>query len=143
MRLNPSIQSSGVIPLSKQSGHWKVFLISHRGHEQYWCCPKGHVEPGETHQEAAFRELKEETNLEILQLLSKEPILEEFTFSKKGETILKRVLFFVAEVEGTVILQNEEIADGQWYTLSEAIEKTVHAEGKATLRKVQKILMSI
>ena len=139
---NLSVQSSGIIPLSKESGHWQVFLVSHRGHEQYWCCPKGHLKQGETHKEAARRELKEETNLDIQRFLQKAPILEEFTYLKKGEPILKRVLFFVAEVKGTVVLEKEEIADGRWVTLSEAIEKIIYPEGKTTLRRVQEMLIS-
>ena len=138
-----TVPAAGIIPLSKQKGHWKVFLISHRGYEEYWSCPKGHPKPGEMPQDAACRELKEETNLEVQRLISKDPLIEEFTFVKEGQTILKKVLFFVAEVQGTIQLQHEEIVDGRWFTLQEAIEITQHKEGKATLRQVQKILDSV
>jgi len=136
------IDSSGIIPLAKRSGEWKVFLIQYRGYEQFWGCPKGHLEPKETHQEAACRELKEETSLEVLRFLHEEPILEEFHWFKNGERRHKRVLIYLAEVTGDVFLQKEEIVGGEWFSLPEAIEKVAHQEGKATLRKAQRLMVN-
>jgi 8-oxo-dGTP pyrophosphatase MutT (NUDIX family) len=135
-------ESFGVIPLSRARGLWEVFLIQHqRG--RYWGFPKGHAEPGETPQQAAFRELKEETNLEIVRYLQKEPLSEQYYFMMEGRRIFKRVLYFIAEVEGTVKLQEKEIQNGVWLPFSEAIEKVTHAEGKAILSQVEKILPKI
>ncbi len=134
--------SCGIIPLSKKSGEWKVFLIHHRGYEQYWSCPKGHLESNETNQEAARRELKEETGLNVLAFLNKAPLLEEFYWFKGNERVLKRVLFFVCEVEGEIHLQNEEIAGGEWFSLPQAVEQVKHPEGKATIRQAEHILRS-
>ncbi len=138
-----SSYSAGAIPVSCQSGLWSVFLIAHRGYEAYWGCPKGHVEPGETDQEAARRELKEETNLEISRFLSKTPIIEEFTYLKQGKPTFKRILFFLVEATGIPLLQKEEIAAGKWFPLADAIERVIHPEGKATLRQVQEVLMAM
>ena len=135
-----SIHSSGIIPLCKKNGQWNVFLVQYQGYEHYWGCPKGHLLPNETHKEAAIRELQEETGLQIKLFLKEDPLLEEFYWVKNGERLLKRVLFFVAEVEGKICLQKEEIIDGQWLTLPAAIEKVVHAEGKTTLKKVEQFL---
>jgi len=135
--------SCGIIPLSKTSGEWKVFLIQHQGYEQYWTCPKGHLESIETPEEAARRELKEETGLEIKRFLQKDPILEEFYWMKKGERRLKRVLFFIAEVEGDICLQKEEISHGEWFLLPQAISKVAHPEGKTTLKQTERIVQTI
>ena len=41
----------------------KVLLVRHnKGH---WDFPKGHVEPGETEEQTAKREVKEETNIDV------------------------------------------------------------------------------
>ncbi len=142
MQNKPLIDSAGIVPLRKENGGWLVFLIQYRGYEQYWGCPKGHREKNETSREAAIRELSEETGLQIAQFFDHEPILEEFYWYKKGERCLKQVLYFLAEVEGKIALQKEEISNGQWFTLSEAIEKIVHPEGKSTLRQVERVLKS-
>lgn len=133
--------SSGIVPLSKIDGEWEVFLINHREFEQYWGCPKGHLEPNENPELAARRELKEETGLEVKRLLQKEPLLEEFYWFKNNQCLLKRILFYVAEVEGNVDLQADEIAGGQWFSLPQAIQKVAHPEGKETLKQVQEILL--
>jgi 8-oxo-dGTP pyrophosphatase MutT (NUDIX family) len=132
-------ESFGVIPLTKERGVWEVFLIQHaRG--RYWGFPKGHAESNETSEEAAFRELKEETNLVFIRYLKDEPLMEQYYFMKEGHRVFKRVLYFVAEVGGNVMLQKEEIQDGVWLPMKDAIEKVTHAEGKAILSQVEKIL---
>ena len=45
----------------------KILLVKHRkGSRQYWVLPGGRLEYGETFQECAVRELKEETGLDIM-----------------------------------------------------------------------------
>jgi len=135
-------ESFGIIPLSRKSGKWEVFLIQHR-RGRYWGFPKGHAEPGETPQESAFRELKEETNLRVVRYLQSEPLLEQYYFMVEGRRVFKRVHYFIAEVEGTVRLQEQEIQNGVWVPFFEGIEKVTHSEGKAILSQVEKILPKI
>ncbi len=132
-------ESFGVIPLSKASGRWEVFLIQHH-RSGYWGFPKGHAEAGETPEQAAFRELKEETNLEPLHLLQKEPLMEQYTFTMERRRVHKRVVYFIAEVTGAVQLQTKEIHDGKWLAFPEAIHQVTHQEGKGLLTQVEKML---
>lgn len=131
--------SFGVIPLCRQEGKWSVFLIQHKK-GRYWGFPKGHAEPNESQQESALRELKEETNLELVRFLQEEPIIEEYSFLLKGKRVYKRVLYFVAEVKGVVKLQKEEIQDGVWVPFPDALDTVTHPEGKAILAQVMKNL---
>jgi bis(5'-nucleosidyl)-tetraphosphatase len=133
-------ESFGVIPLSKQNGRWEVFLIQHKG-GRYWGFPKGHSEGNETPQEAAFRELKEETNLHVVRCLHAEPLMEQYQFLIEGKKVFKRVFYFIAEVEGEVKLQAAEIQNGLWLPLLDALEKVTHSEGKAILSQVVKMLV--
>ena len=135
-------ESFGVIPLSKKQGRWEVFLIQHN-RSGYWGFPKGHAEDNETPEQAAFRELKEETNLELVHLLKKEPLMEQYTFIMEGERVFKRVSYFLAEVSGNIVLQSQEIHDGKWVPLSEALAQVTHQEGKSILAQVEKILVKM
>ena len=135
-------QSFGIVPVSNASGYWSVFLIQHK-HGRYWGFPKGHAEAGETPEDAAHRELKEETNLDIVRFLYKEPLMEQYQFTYEGRRISKRVYYFLAEVTGEIILEQSEIADGAWSPLAEAREKLTHPEGKAILIQVEKMLASL
>ena len=132
-------ESFGVVPLSFKRGYWEVFLIQHQK-ARYWGFPKGHAEPGETPRESALRELKEETNLEVVRFLQEEPLAEQYKFKIAGRPVSKRVFYFVAIVEGNVVLQEKEIQAGTWVSFPEAIEKVTHREGKAILLQVEKIL---
>jgi len=144
-------QSFGVVPLRHQNGRWEVFLIQHC-HGRYWGFPKGHAELNETPEEAACRELKEETNLDIVRYLQKEPLLEQYQFMSNSskhtnklekQRVFKRVFYFVAEVSGEVILQENEISNGLWLPIKQAFEQLTHPEGRAILAQVEKILAEI
>jgi 8-oxo-dGTP pyrophosphatase MutT (NUDIX family) len=132
-------ESFGIIPLSHKDGRWEVFLIQHRG-GRYWGFPKGHAETDETPFQAASRELKEETNLDCVRLLWDKPLNEQYWFQIEGKRVFKKVTYFIAEVSGTVELQKAEINDGIWVPFPDAIEKVTHAEGKAILAEVVKLL---
>ncbi len=132
-------ESFGIIPLRKNGNRWEVFLIQHnKGH--YWGFPKGHAEGDETPIESAFRELKEETNLDPVDCLRIDPFVEQYQFTVRGERVSKRVSYFVAEVTGDVVLQSVEIQNGMWVSLDEASEMITHAEGRSILSQVATIL---
>ncbi len=135
-------ESFGVIPLRKERGRWEVFLIQHR-RSGYWGFPKGHAEPNETAQQSAFRELKEETNLELASLVQEESLSEQYYFMLEGQRVHKTVSYFVAQVKGNVRLQKQEIHDGKWVAFPEAIHQVTHQEGKALLIQVENILKSV
>lgn len=132
-------ESFGIIPLSKESGQWKVFLVLHK-HARYWGFPKGHAEGRETPEEAAGRELKEETNLEVVRYLAPEPLAEQYRFTHGQRYIVKKVLYFIAEVKGTVKLQEKEIENGVWVAFPEAMSQVTHPEGKSIIALVEKLL---
>src|SRR6201996_3026103 len=63
--------SAGGLVLRQTGQHLDALLIG-RGMPRVWSLPKGHVEKGETHEQAALREVREETGCwaEILIKLS-------------------------------------------------------------------------
>ncbi|MBF8262948.1 MAG: nudt2 [Parachlamydiales bacterium] len=135
-------ESFGVIPLSREKGFWEVFLIQHR-HGRYWGFPKGHAESDETPRSAASRELKEETNLDIVRYLDDQPLIEQYQFVMDKRRVFKKVHYFVAEVSGSVILQKNEISDGIWLSMPQALAHVTHPEGKSILAQVEKKLEKI
>lgn len=61
---NISIKKAGAIVLRDGTNGREVLLL-YRGKQEDWGFPKGHIEEGETSQDAMQREIKEETGLDI------------------------------------------------------------------------------
>ncbi len=109
----------------------KVLLIQQtKGH---WGLPKGHVEEGETEEETAIREVKEETNLDVEIIDGKRYVTEYPT--DKGT--IKEVVFFVGKkVGGEVEKQEEEVSKIEWLEFSDAIEKVTYEDTKMLLKQI-------
>ncbi len=88
--------------------------------EQEWGIPKGHIEPGETEEQAALREISEETGLTKLVLTAPLPTTDywfEDRWVHTGYRIHKFVTYFLYELtadEPVVVSLDEHITDYQW-----------------------------
>jgi bis(5'-nucleosidyl)-tetraphosphatase len=132
-------ESFGIIPLSKESGEWKVLLIHHQS-GNHWGFPKGHKNGLESDYDAACRELKEETGLDIVQCVSNMPFTETFTFRRSGTLIEKTVSYFPAVVGGEVAIQLEEIRQALWFSFPDALKRLTFEEARSICRQVRQIL---
>jgi 8-oxo-dGTP pyrophosphatase MutT (NUDIX family) len=132
-------ESFGVVPLKQEGGVWQVFLILHK-HGHHWGFPKGRMQGVEEAKGAAARELKEETNLDIVEWLQDHPFVESYLFRSKGQKILKTVHYFPAIVSGTLLLQEEEIRDGKWLPLHEAKQRLTFREARSICDQIIHLL---
>jgi len=128
--------SFGIVPLRKKK-QWQVFLVQHKN-GLFWSFPKGHSVKNEDPQNVAKRELKEETNLDVNHFLFSDPFIETYSYVKNGKTQNKQVTYFPAIVSGRVQLQKEEIIDGKWLNLEDAILLLTYDQSKEVLKKVKK-----
>jgi bis(5'-nucleosidyl)-tetraphosphatase len=131
--------SFGIIPVRFHLKEWQVLMIKHQG--GHWSFPKGHQDPGEMPKETAERELKEEVNLEVTEFLKVEPFEEHYFFTYQKERIEKKVTYFVAFVQGKVVLQQEELLDYQWLFFDEAEALATFEEAKRLCREVKNFLL--
>lgn len=142
--------TASVFILSKESPK-KVVLVHHKKHG-VWLQPGGHIEPFENPVEAAVREVKEETGIDISFLLRHiEPIdhfgkmlptpkffLEETIPAHKAEPEHFHLdLFYTVEVAfQEVILQAEESHEVGWFTVNEALKLPMYENTKLLLKQV-------
>lgn len=113
----------------------KVLLVFHNlGHYGF---PKGHVEKGETEEETAIREVKEETNCDAKIIPG---FREVITYSPKPN-VMKDVVFFVGEAITTDLKpQEEETSDVFFINKSESLKTITHKEEREVLEKAIKFM---
>jgi 8-oxo-dGTP pyrophosphatase MutT (NUDIX family) len=81
--------------------------------------PKGHVDPGETPEQTATREVREETGVDA-ELVEKLGEVRYF-YQRDGKRIFKRVSFYLfAYGEGSLDDHDDEVEEARWMPLEEA-----------------------
>lgn len=132
--------SYGVIPLRRgEYGEWLVLVIRHtKG--GYWSFPKGHGEANETPHMTAVRELYEETHLNVTRFIDETALTETYHFYRHHQPVAKTVHYFLAEVEGNVVMQEGEVEEAQWIRLDEAESYITYAESRAIAIRARELL---
>ena len=92
-------------------------VVVHRPRYDDWSLPKGKLDPGESWEEAALREVEEETAVRAT--LGRE--LEPVRYTHKGRPKLVRYWLMTAEDE-TGFVPNDEVDELRWVTPDEARE---------------------
>ncbi|HEX7404799.1 MAG TPA: NUDIX hydrolase [Candidatus Nanopelagicaceae bacterium] len=99
-----------------------------------WSLPKGHIESGETPEEAALREVMEETGIEseIARALG----VIDFWFMAGGKRIHKTVHHYLfREVGGILAPQVSEVDEVAWFPLSEIIDRLAYPDEKKLISR--------
>ena len=117
-------RSYGVVPVRLVGEEWQFLVVCHLG--GHWAFPKGHPEEGESPKEAAIRELLEETGTRVKHFFRRYPFNEQYVFYHAGQRISKTVMYYLAEVEGELQRQVEELIDAQWLDFESCCEKLTY-----------------
>jgi len=102
------------------------YLVATSSTGEHWILPQGHIDPGETPEVAAIRELEEETGVmgEIIRPLS----IQEFY--KGNEKVIVQY-YLVRMIEMKSSMENREI---RWEDKESALELLSFNEAKNTLK---------
>ena len=126
----PVIKAAGGI-LQRSTPRGDEVMVVYRKRHQDWTLPRGKVKDGESFQEAAMRQVLEDTgcSCRIGNYLG--------TISYSDNGVPKVVLFWkmtLVEDKGTT--SNDEIGQALWLQLPAAIERLTHAQEKALLSRI-------
>lgn len=126
-------KSCGMVLFRETEGE-RLYLILHypNGH---WDLVKGHVEPGESEQETAARELEEETGIKQFEFIDGYREQIAYKYIKDGKPSNKEVIFFLAKTDETNVQVSHEHHDFLWLNYEDALNKITFENAKNLLRK--------
>jgi ADP-ribose pyrophosphatase YjhB (NUDIX family) len=115
-----------------------------KGGKPIWCLPKGWVEPGESLEDAAVREVREETGLdgEILQKIGETSY--QFYSKEDRARIDKTVHFFLMNYRGgNTADHDDEVEAADWFPLEEAETLMAYPTEREIVRKARGLLGTV
>ncbi|MFA6636950.1 MAG: NUDIX hydrolase [Candidatus Omnitrophota bacterium] len=126
--------SAGGIVFKRTPDGIKVLLIKDRF--GYWTWPKGHLEEGERLQDAAVREIREETGISDPDVME-EIGVQKYSFPSGDENISKIVHIFLMRYTGNESLtpQLDEISSAEWFSPEEAMDKIGYENSQNILER--------
>jgi 8-oxo-dGTP pyrophosphatase MutT (NUDIX family) len=124
LRTARATSAGGVVHRSNQ-GHGEVVLV-HRRSPPLWALPKGTPDAGETLEETALRETREETGLEV-EIDAPLGSIRYF-FVRGSIRFHKTVHFFLMRpTGGSLDAHDAEFDEVRWWPLPEALGVMTHA----------------
>lgn len=120
------------------------YLLLHypgmRHSKSYWDLPKGHLEKGETEEETAKREVKEETGLIDIKIVPGFKEVIKYFFKWEEKNVLKFVTFFLIKTKEKEVKISKEHIDFAWLQFKEALDRLAFKNAKETLKKAENFL---
>ena len=112
-----------VVPVKRDAQRRRVLVL-----------PKGHLDPGETDEAAAVREVAEETGV-VAELIDKLGDVE-YSYERRGRRRNKRVAFYLFEYRsGSVEDHDHEIEEARWMPLNEAVRDLTYKGEREIVRR--------
>lgn len=104
--------------------------------KEVWTFPKGHIEKGEKKEEAALREVEEETG--IKPVIKKELGSSTYYFKDKDGTIVKKTVFWylMEPLYESNLKTAEEVLEVKWFELSDALSVISYDSDKDIIKRI-------
>ena len=136
---NARATSAGGVVHRSVEGRTEIVLV-HRRHPRLWALPKGTPDAGETLEETALRETREETGLAVE--------LEErlrsigYVFVRGRTRFHKTVHFFLMRpIGGDVSLHDHEFDEVRWFQLEEGMQIMTHATERSVVEEAATVIL--
>jgi bis(5'-nucleosidyl)-tetraphosphatase len=135
----PAEFSAGAVIFRIQNG--QIFYLLMHYEEGHWGSPKGHIEKGETIEETARREVREETGLTDIQFLEGFRENNEYFLTGKEGKVFKKVTFLIAETRTQKVVLSFEHIEFVWLPFTEALDRATFQNEKLLLQKAHQFIV--
>ena len=133
-------KSCGFVVYKEHQGE-RMYLIIRASNGDYGF-PKGHVEGNETEYEAAIRELKEETNVEV-EIVDGFRHQIEYALPNKPNVIKQSVYFLGKCTAESIVCQESEVSEAAFITFDTALERLSFEDTKKILKKADSYISTM
>ena len=133
--------SAGGLVVDRTGEHLRAALIARhdRRGRLVWSLPKGHLEEGETPEDAAIREVEEETGIRGRVLAPLGVI--DFWFIAENRRIHKTVHHYLMEASGGELSDEDaEVVEVAWFPLTGIRERLAYADERRLLDRLPDLL---
>ncbi|MCX7914436.1 MAG: NUDIX hydrolase [Thermodesulfovibrionales bacterium] len=137
------LKSSGGVIFRRVEEKIEIVLIAVKN-KTVWTLPKGLIDKGENAEEAAIREILEETGLygKIVSFLGE----NSYWFYIKNDNVkCKKTVFYylVKCLDGDLKNHSWEVDEARWFSIDEAIEKVYYKSDREIIQKAKEILLNL
>ena len=131
--MDTEILAAGGIVIDKQTAFPRVLLV-HRPSYDDWSFPKGKLDPGETIEEAALREVREETGLDCRIIRELATLRYRYRTRNKARVRPKAVHYFLMErVGGDIRVPGQEVDRAEWFDCDKAARRLSYEQDRRLL----------
>ena len=123
------VEAAGGVVMRRGPDETEIAVV-HRPRYDDWSFPKGKLDPGETFEEAALREVREETGL--ICRLGPELAFAHYDDNKGRPKIVRYWLMAVIEDPG--FEPNDEVDELRWLTPDEAVELLTYSRDRKLVK---------
>jgi 8-oxo-dGTP pyrophosphatase MutT (NUDIX family) len=134
--------SAGGVAFRKEGEHVEVALIS-VGENNRWQLPKGLVDRGESTEEAAAREVREETGVDAEMIERIDRVEYWYYWNEDGERVRyhKFVYFYLLRYKsGDTRDHDHEVNEARWVDIGDAIKMLAFESEKEIVRKAKELI---
>jgi 8-oxo-dGTP pyrophosphatase MutT (NUDIX family) len=137
LRTARATSAGGVV--HRYIGDRHEIVIVHRRAPVLWALPKGTPDSGETLEETALRETREETGLEVV---VEAPLGSIRYFFARGSTRFHKTVhfFLMRPVGGAIELHDAEFDDVRWAPATEAMALLTHDTDRTVVERALKLI---
>lgn len=136
-----AVSAGGLVFDDRPDGRW-VVLIAHRNAAGaiQWTLPKGGPEDGEDLEQAALREVREETGLEA-EVVDKLGVVDYWFVWRPDEVRYHKFVhyFLMAHRGGDMTSRDDEAEEVVWLPFAEAVARLTHHNERALVRAAEHV----